>query len=306
MNWLVSAASAFVVAFGFWLRDLSPSAVTEVASLLNRPAMLMLGAMICCDTVSGLTVSMIGVVPPFSGHLWASSALSAIGALAGETGLRSWKRSGSTISLHREWQIPAARATGDSDQERVERRMGELVQRLCQLSEDVLTAKLLSCLKDPAKVSALEKEASACSADSKTYKAEWFAREHSSRARAAARAARKRGGSMKILTGVGTAIAIAIILSMVFLLPDKTYLAFVFGVVLVGVLIVMAVFVPEPTGFQYAIFRIVLALAAAGVAVFIPGLLNVTLGREVTASGALAVFVVVYFFAPAQLQGRRP
>jgi hypothetical protein len=45
---------------------------------------------------------------------------------------------------------------------------------------------------------------------------------------------------------------------------------FVFGVAFVVVLIVLAVFFPNPSDFQYFIFRTVLALAAAGVAALIP------------------------------------
>jgi uncharacterized integral membrane protein len=63
-----------------------------------------------------------------------------------------------------------------------------------------------------------------------------------------------------------------------------------------------AVFVtPNPTPFQYTFFRILLALAAAGFIIFIPGFLEVEVSKTVRASGAIAVFVLVYFFAPAQL-----
>jgi len=36
-------------------------------------------------------------------------------------------------------------------------------------------------------------------------------------------------------------------------------------------------------------------------ALFIPGLLKVTLGKWLSATGAMAVFVIVYFFSPAML-----
>ena len=48
-------------------------------------------------------------------------------------------------------------------------------------------------------------------------------------------------------------------------------------------------------------FRIVLALAAAGVAAEIPGILQLMIAKWLTASGALGVFVVVYFYSPASL-----
>jgi hypothetical protein len=79
-------------------------------------------------------------------------------------------------------------------------------------------------------------------------------------------------------------------------------LAFVFGVVFVSVLLIVALLVPEPKPFQYTVFRIVLALAAAGVAAVIPGILMVNPWKWLRAGGALAVFVIVYFYAPAALR----
>ena len=46
----------------------------------------------------------------------------------------------------------------------------------------------------------------------------------------------------------------------------ERYLAFGFGVIFVVVLLVLAYRFPYPTPFQYTVFRIVLALAAGGVA----------------------------------------
>jgi hypothetical protein len=77
--------------------------------------------------------------------------------------------------------------------------------------------------------------------------------------------------------------------------------AFVFGIVFVGVLLGIAVLFPNPTPFQYTVFRIVLALASAGIAAMIPGFLHVEVGTAVRAGGAIAVFVVVYFFSPVAL-----
>jgi len=74
---------------------------------------------------------------------------------------------------------------------------------------------------------------------------------------------------------------------------------FCFGLVFVVTLLVLAIKFPRPTEFQYVVFRSVLALAAAGIAVFIPGLLEVDVSGIVKAGGALAVFVVIYFFSPA-------
>jgi hypothetical protein len=82
-------------------------------------------------------------------------------------------------------------------------------------------------------------------------------------------------------------------------------LGFAFGVIFVSVILTIAVFIPLPSDFQYQVFRIVLALAAGGVGAVIPGSLNVNIPKVLTAGGALAVFVVVYFYSPAQLAVKR-
>ena len=81
----------------------------------------------------------------------------------------------------------------------------------------------------------------------------------------------------------------------------ERWAVFAFGVVFVVVILVMAVAFPQPSTFQYTTFRVVLALAAAGVVAFVPGFLHVKLGSWLRAGGALAVFVVVYRFGPAPL-----
>jgi hypothetical protein len=83
----------------------------------------------------------------------------------------------------------------------------------------------------------------------------------------------------------------------------ERYLAFGFGVVFVVVLLVLATRYPNPTPFQYTVFRIVLALASGGVAAMIPGFLAVEISTWLRAGGALAVFVIVYFYSPAGLTG---
>lgn len=79
-------------------------------------------------------------------------------------------------------------------------------------------------------------------------------------------------------------------------------LAFAFGAVFIVVLLVAAFVVPNPTAFQYTVFRIVLALAAAGVAAMFSGFLEMEIPKVLRAGGALAVFAVVYFYAPAALE----
>jgi len=82
--------------------------------------------------------------------------------------------------------------------------------------------------------------------------------------------------------------------------------AVAFGILFVGTMLVIAVKYPNPTAFQYTTFRIVLALACAGVASVIPGVLNLSVGAWLRAGGALAVFAIVYFYSPADLVAPRP
>jgi hypothetical protein len=73
------------------------------------------------------------------------------------------------------------------------------------------------------------------------------------------------------------------------------------GVVFVTAILVIAIFNPLPTAFQYAVFRIILALAAAGFVSMTPGFIEANIGANIRAGGALAVFCIVYFYAPAAL-----
>ena len=81
----------------------------------------------------------------------------------------------------------------------------------------------------------------------------------------------------------------------------QKYAAAVFGVIFVTAILVLAIVFPEPTAFQYTVFRIVLALAAGGVAAMIPGFIQLQMGSWLRAGGAIAVFALVYFYNPAQL-----
>lgn len=63
----------------------------------------------------------------------------------------------------------------------------------------------------------------------------------------------------------------------------------------------MAVFLSNPTETQWFVFRVVLALAAAGVGAVLPGVINVPAGRVIRAGGALALFVIVYWYNPPKL-----
>lgn len=74
-----------------------------------------------------------------------------------------------------------------------------------------------------------------------------------------------------------------------------------FGIIFIVVLIVIAIVIPNPTNFQYTFFRIILSAAVAGAVSFIPGFIEIKISNWVRAGGALAVFVMVYYVAPATL-----
>lgn len=77
---------------------------------------------------------------------------------------------------------------------------------------------------------------------------------------------------------------------------------FIFGVVFVITLLVLNIFIPNPTPTQYDTFKIVLALAAAGVGGILAGFLYVEGGIDkfkLRAGGALAVFATVFLVTPA-------
>ncbi len=73
---------------------------------------------------------------------------------------------------------------------------------------------------------------------------------------------------------------------------------FLFGLISLVALMVLAIAFSEPTPFQYTIFRVVLALATAGIAAMIPGFLEVNIPGWLRTGGSLAVFLVVYFYNP--------
>jgi hypothetical protein len=75
----------------------------------------------------------------------------------------------------------------------------------------------------------------------------------------------------------------------------------VLGAVFVVVLLFIAFLVPDPTTTQWFVFRVVLALAAAGIGAIIPGLIVVNVSKIIRAGGAIAVFVVVYSVNPPKL-----
>lgn len=82
--------------------------------------------------------------------------------------------------------------------------------------------------------------------------------------------------------------------------PWEIVAAFSFGVVFLTTILTTALFKPDPTPYQYAVFRIILALAAAGIGAILPGFFEIR-NKIISASGALAMFLVVFFGAPAAL-----
>jgi hypothetical protein len=81
----------------------------------------------------------------------------------------------------------------------------------------------------------------------------------------------------------------------------EKYMIFAFGVVFVATILALVFAFPNPTPFQYTIVRIILALSTAAVATLLTGFLTVEVSNYIKAGGALAVFVIVYFWSPAAL-----
>ena len=83
-------------------------------------------------------------------------------------------------------------------------------------------------------------------------------------------------------------------------------LAFVFGVVFIVVLLLVAVFDRNPTPLAIFIYRVILALAAAGIGAVIPGMIDVNVAPVIRAGGAVALFIIIYWFRPADLVAQNP
>jgi hypothetical protein len=83
-------------------------------------------------------------------------------------------------------------------------------------------------------------------------------------------------------------------------------LAFLFGIAFLLLFLVLAKWFPYPTALQYFVFRLLLSLAAAGVAAVTPGFLHLRIPTWSRAGGALAVFVLLYSFNPASLVAYPP
>lgn len=78
----------------------------------------------------------------------------------------------------------------------------------------------------------------------------------------------------------------------------------IFGLIFISAVLLLAIRFPNPTAFQFLVFRVVMSLAAGGVAAGIPGFLNFSTdvpGMTIRAGGALAVFILIYRLNPAKL-----
>jgi len=78
----------------------------------------------------------------------------------------------------------------------------------------------------------------------------------------------------------------------------------VIGFILLLVIIILALFIPEPKPFQSLIFRGTFAIALAGIGAIIPGFLNVNSRYKkfsLRAGGAIAIFIIVWFINPPAL-----
>lgn len=74
--------------------------------------------------------------------------------------------------------------------------------------------------------------------------------------------------------------------------------AFLFGVVFLSIILVFATYYPNPEPFQVKAFITALSLAAAGVGAVLPGSLEISYKGLVRASGALGLFLIVWFSQP--------
>ena len=106
---------------------------------------------------------------------------------------------------------------------------------------------------------------------------------------------------LKADTGERSLLAAALVGELPVTKSTERLIALICGVAFVAAILAVALFIPAPTPFQYTIFRIVLALAASGFVSMTPGFIEAKVGNGVRAGGALAVFVVVFFFAPAAI-----
>jgi hypothetical protein len=79
----------------------------------------------------------------------------------------------------------------------------------------------------------------------------------------------------------------------------KTLIAFVFGAIFIISILVFTAVVKDPSPTEIWTYRIILALAAAGVAAILPGFIDIKYKGFVQAGGAIGVFVLILLAFPA-------
>jgi hypothetical protein len=79
----------------------------------------------------------------------------------------------------------------------------------------------------------------------------------------------------------------------------KTLIAFAFGAIFIITILVFTAVVKDPSPTEVWTYRIILALAAAGVAAILPGFIDIKYKGFVQAGGAIGVFVLILLAFPA-------
>jgi len=79
----------------------------------------------------------------------------------------------------------------------------------------------------------------------------------------------------------------------------KTLIAFAFGAIFIISILVFTALVKDPRPAEIWTYRVILALAAAGVAAILPGFIDIKYKSIVQAGGAVGVFVLVLLVFPA-------
>lgn len=79
------------------------------------------------------------------------------------------------------------------------------------------------------------------------------------------------------------------------------------SLVMLAAIVAISMVIPNPSDFQIGVIRLVMALASAAFVAFLPGMLTVQGAlpagsflndAKIKASGAFAVFILVYYYAP--------
>src|SRR5262249_764059 len=99
---------------------------------------------------------------------------------------------------------------------------------------------------------------------------------------------------------------VSILSSVAVNISSDKLLAFSFGVFFALILLFIAFKDREPTQMGILIYRVILALVAAGIGAVIPGMISVTVNPFIRAGGAIALFAIVFWFNPPSLVAGPP